>query len=218
MGFDRLNLEVKFMEYSNNTELVFNGYKKQYIKSNHSKMAENTSSILTDDGRYLILKYWGDEYMVNNLNGNISLKHDFEKQIPVTDKIIMMSHLLDCKDGAGVSNNFVPYRKIKKAAHFKKTFIKRAIKPMNDAFHLKIEAFKKAANALGGIECSYGDYSTLLKAFPNIDLIYVYWQGDEELPTEINVLFDQNVNDFIHEECIPVVGIIGALKLIEMAV
>lgn len=124
-------------EYINNTELVFDYYKKQHVNGNHSHMAENTSSTFTDDWRCLTLKYWGDEYLVDNLSGDISLKNNVEKRVSVMDRIIIMSHLLDSKDSAAVSKKFVPYRNIKKAAPYEKAFIKRTIKPINEAFTSK---------------------------------------------------------------------------------
>ncbi len=57
------------------------------------------------------------------------------------------------------------------------------------------EAFVRAGKRFGGVEMLYGDRSFGLDAFPRIPLVYVLWRGDQEFSPQINVLFDQTIQE-----------------------
>jgi hypothetical protein len=52
------------------------------------------------------------------------------------------------------------------------------------------ELLISAASKLGGIPHSLGDFSFKFHLFPNVDLLLVYWRGDEDFPTSCQILFD----------------------------
>jgi len=35
------------------------------------------------------------------------------------------------------------------------------------------------------------------QAFPNIPITYIYWNGDEEFPASVQVLFDSSIKDYL---------------------
>lgn len=54
------------------------------------------------------------------------------------------------------------------------------------------EAFREAANRLGGTFLEFGDVSASFRAFPRVRLAVVWWEGDEEFPANASVLFDSS--------------------------
>lgn len=66
-------------------------------------------------------------------------------------------------------------------------------------------AFSAAMERLGGVfngVLKSGGYAWLLKALPKILLQIVYYEGDEEFPCEVQILFDKNAAHFMEFECL----------------
>jgi hypothetical protein len=59
------------------------------------------------------------------------------------------------------------------------------------------EAFLKAGRRLGGTEIFYGDKAFALEVFPRIPLAYLLWEGNEEFPPKIRVLFDSTIQSHL---------------------
>ncbi|MBM4306471.1 MAG: DUF3786 domain-containing protein [Deltaproteobacteria bacterium] len=59
------------------------------------------------------------------------------------------------------------------------------------------EAFLKAGRRLGGKEISYGNKAFVLDVFPRIPLTYLLWEGNEEFPPKIRVLFDSTIQSHL---------------------
>jgi hypothetical protein len=55
------------------------------------------------------------------------------------------------------------------------------------------EGFLKAGKRLGGIEIDYGNKAFALNVFPRIPLAYLLWEGNEEFPPKVRVLFDSTI-------------------------
>jgi len=52
--------------------------------------------------------------------------------------------------------------------------------------------FLRAGEKIGGRRETIGDTSFVLRTFPRIPILFIYWAGDEELPSKISVLVDES--------------------------
>ncbi len=59
------------------------------------------------------------------------------------------------------------------------------------------EAFLEAGRKLGGTEISYGNKAFVLNVFPRVPLAYLLWEGNEEFPSKIRVLFDSTIQSHL---------------------
>jgi len=57
--------------------------------------------------------------------------------------------------------------------------------------------FLKAGQSLGGKEIAYGIKAFTLDVFPRIPLSYLLWEGNEEFPPKIKVLFDSTIQSHL---------------------
>jgi hypothetical protein len=92
----------------------------------------------------------------------------------------------------------VTFRNIRECANFEPAYQKTTITPFATYFNRKTELLKKRAIKIGGQITSYGNVSFTLNAFPLIPLQFIFWDGDEDFPANANILFDQNIAQFIH--------------------
>jgi len=67
------------------------------------------------------------------------------------------------------------------------------------------EKFSETIYRLGGVfngKMNSGGYSWLLEALPKIPVQVVYYDGDDEFPCEVQILFDKNASCFMEFECL----------------
>lgn len=83
--------------------------------------------------------------------------------------------------------------------------IKWMTDPLGKTFSGDYAAFSAAMERLGGVfdgQSKSSGYAWLLKALPKIPLQIVYYEGDEEFPCEVQILFDKNAAHFMEFECL----------------
>lgn len=59
------------------------------------------------------------------------------------------------------------------------------------------EDFLTAGQRVGGKEDRIGSSSFVLQALPRIPLLFIYWEGDDELPSKISVLVDESARSHL---------------------
>ena len=71
------------------------------------------------------------------------------------------------------------------------------VREMEGLYGKDPEAFLKAGRKLGGIEIDHGNKAFALNVFPRIPLAYLLWEGNEEFPPKIRVLFDSTIQSHL---------------------
>ena len=74
-----------------------------------------------------------------------------------------------------------------------------------------------AGKALGGKEEEYGNASFTLPAFPRLPITFILWEGDEDFPPSIKVLFDRSIHTYLPLEDIVVVSKMAATRMLKEA-
>jgi len=65
-----------------------------------------------------------------------------------------------------------------------------------------VEGFRKAAELVGGESLELADAAYRFMAFPKIPLYYLLWEGDEEFPPRMNILFDRSIEAHLAADAI----------------
>lgn len=85
------------------------------------------------------------------------------------------------------------------------TNIKWMTDPLGKAFSGDYATFSETMGRLGGVfsgKLKSGGYAWLLQVLPKIPLQIVYYDGDDEFPCEVQILFDRNAARFMEFECL----------------
>ncbi len=90
---------------------------------------------------------------------------------------------------------------------------KRAVMPLLKVFKGARELVE-AGRRLGWKEGSFGDASLIVEALPHIPIMVVMWEGDEELPSEGDVLFDESAREYLPSEDFVKLAKIAVTRLI----
>ena len=207
-------MEIK-QKNTHNYELVFEHDRQIFLHMDFKKLALRTGLAFSGDGQYLLLPVLDKCYMVSISDGSIFDQACPDLEIPVHTRLLLIHYLIYAKDTAAVTGEEIPFHSIRGVSHFEAAFIRETIPPLKKAFEGHTDRFIQAGKALHGTICTYGDASVRLQLFPLIAITYILWEGDDEFPMNINVLFDKGITDCTHPEDVPVLGSYGAKQLIE---
>lgn len=73
-----------------------------------------------------------------------------------------------------------------------------------EAFSGDLEGLDRAATGLGGEPSGFGsaDRTYLFHALPRVDLLLLFWDGEEEFPARASLLVDRGVLDYLDQEAL----------------
>lgn len=74
--------------------------------------------------------------------------------------------------------------------------------PLLERFGTDVQGLRQAAEALGGEPVDMADAAYRLKPFPRVHLYYLLWEGDEEFPPRISVLFERSIEETLAADAI----------------
>ena len=115
------------------------------------------------------------------------------------------------------SGRFVPFRDVKRCGPFAPAFKKQVLQPFAKAFEGKKELLIEAGGKLGFRRLPQSDAGFEAKAFECMPVQILFWDGDDEFSAQANILFDENITDFTHEETVVVIGDNAAKSLLSAA-
>ena len=167
-----------------------------------------------DTQEVIFIEYLNQSYQVTLPDIRISLRNS-EEAISLRDKILILHYLVQAK-GTPLLDKIITYKELPEGTNYFRTFSKRAIKPLVDHFGQQPGQLIDVAKKLGGHKVDYGDVGITINAFPRVPITLVLWQGDEEFPSEGNILFDSTISDYLSTEDINVLCEIIAWSLVKL--
>lgn len=116
-----------------------------------------------------------------------------------------------------ITGRFVPFREVKRCGPFDPAFKRQVLQPFAKAFEGKKELLIQAGEKLGFRRLPQSDAGFEAKAFECMPVQILFWDGDDEFSAQANILFDENITDFTHEETVVVIGDNAAKTLLSAA-
>ncbi len=189
---------VFFEEY----EVVCQQWREEFSEYKPERIAKILH--LETDQEYLYLTYFRCPYRLRLRDG--VLEKEVEEQW--TDKLyfneaMSFYHLLHyTKDLPVVSGKWVPSHTIDGVVSRNPAVKDPLLSPFETKYNGKIKSFKKACLLAGGEALEIGDAAYEFEVFPWVHLRLVFWDADEDFPTQVQVLVDQCITDFVHYETV----------------
>jgi hypothetical protein len=121
------------------------------------------------------------------------------------DRILIL-HYLARASGTALSGRLVGFDQLAGGRFYGSAFRKRTEMPLASLFSKYPERLVQAAARLGGTTGRHGSASALLHPFPRVPMTLIVWAGDEELPSNAKVLFDDTAEEYLTTEDIAVLG------------
>jgi hypothetical protein len=140
--------------------------------------------------------------------------HSSSKKVVSLVTRILVLHYLIRADGNPLTGKWVAYKDIPGGLLYAGVFARRVTQPLERRFGKSARFFRETGLRSGGEAVEIGDASFILHAFPFVPLQYVLWEGDEEFPPSVQLLFDASVDHYLTLEDIVVLGQVTTGRLI----
>lgn len=162
--------------------------------------------INTYDENEILLRYFGVLHRIDRKTGEITCPEKPEYRPGFDESMAFYNYFYYSREGAVNSGEWVNFRDVKSAGVFDLAFRNQVLIPFAESFSSHLKEFREAGEKQGFLPIPYGDAGFQVQAFPGVPMRVVFWDGDEEFPARITILYDKNVTDFIHPENVVMLG------------
>lgn len=127
---------------------------------------------------------------------------------------LLVLHYLAHADGYPMADRWVAFRELPDALAYGQAFTGRVEPSLVAVFGSDPEAFHRGGRTLGASPLGFGDVSYAFQVLPRVALAVVLYEGDEEFPPAVNVLFDAAAGHYLPTEDLAILGGIFVGRLI----
>lgn len=106
--------------------------------------------------------------------------------------LVVLHYLLEAQS-CGIAGSWISEKDIPGGELFFRGPHQFPLDPLLELFGTHPERFVRAAERLGGSPVKMGDLAYRLWAFPNVPLLFMLWEGDEEFAPVMHIRFDETV-------------------------
>ena len=178
--------------------------------------AEKSGAVYEKDpeGEKLSMSFFSEPYTIRF--PKIEFSSPGKRTISLVTRALILHYLLKA-DGSPLTHKWAAYKDLPGGLLYASVFARRVTEPLIKKFGRSAKLFQEAGSRLGGESGGVGDASFSLRALPRIPLQYVLWEGDEEFPPSVQLLFDSSVDRYLPLEDIVVLGQITTGRLISLS-
>jgi len=162
-------------------------------------------------GEKITLHFFSEPYHIQF--PQIEFYSPSKKVVSLVTRILLLHYLIRA-DGNPLTGKWVAYKDIPGGFLYARVFARRVTEPLQRRFGKSAKSFKETGIRSGGESVEIGDASFILHAFPCVPLQYVLWEGDEEFPPSVQLLFDASVDHYLTLEDMVVLGQVTTGRLI----
>lgn len=138
-----------------------------------------------------------------------------DAQVPLQEQVLILHYLQGCRPR--LEGRWVAYREIPGAGFYFGPFVKRAVEPLKKVFGQNVAALKQAGAKLGAVPIDIGSVGFRLDLLPYAPIQIIVWEGDDEFPAEVNILFDATVGDYLSPEDAAWLASLAVYRLMSLA-
>jgi hypothetical protein len=168
---------------------------------------ENEKSIIT-------LPFFSDAYEI--VFPEMNFHCSTQRTISLVVRVLLLHYLIRA-DGTPLTGKWVGYKDIPGGLLYAGVFARRVTDRLVRRFGNTARRFQEIGSRLGGEPSGVGDGSFTLQVLPSVTLQYVLWEGDEEFPASLQLLFDANVVHYLSLEDIVVLGQMATGRLLRQS-
>jgi hypothetical protein len=155
------------------------------------------------EGEKITIHFFSEPYSIQF--PQIEFYSPSKKVVSLVTRILLLHYLIRA-DGNPLEGKWVAYKDIPGGLLYAGVFARRVTEPLQRKFGKSAKSFKETGIKSGGEPAEVGDASFILHAFPYVPLQHVLWEGDEEFPPSVQLLFDASVDHYLSLEDIVVLG------------
>jgi len=205
---DRMELS-KQKNYQQSFDLASASIKKMNLEERAKKAGTDYQK--GEEKEIITIHFFSEPYHIQF--PQIEFYSPSKKVVSLVTRILLLHYLIRA-DGNPLAGKWVAYKDIPGGLLYAGVFARRVTEPLQRKFGKSAESFREAGIKSGGEPVEIGDASFVLHAFPYVPLQYVLWEGDDEFPPSVQLLFDASVDHYLTLEDIVVLGQVTTGRLI----
>jgi hypothetical protein len=203
---------TKQKNYQQSFDLACASLKKVDLKERAKKAGADYQK--WEDKEKIIIDFFSELYHIQF--PQIEFYSPSKKTVSLVTRTLLLHYLIRA-DGSPLTGKWVGYKDIPGGLLYSGVFARRVTEPLVRKFGRSAKGFKEIGLKLGGESVGVGDASFVLRVFPSIPFQYVLWEGDEEFPPTVQLLFDTSVDHYFSLEDIVVLGQMATSRLIHQS-
>ena len=184
----------------NNYDQWREDWRLRFLSLDKEELLRKLPFLTIRDGQ-LLVPYLGETCPISLETGRIQAPEAWGS-LGLYDEMNIYTLLWYAKDTAMLSGVWLPFEQLKSAGPYGPAFRNGNLKPFAATFTGHGEALRQVLLAHGGQKLRTGDVGYQIDVFPCIPMQVLFWEGDEEFPAQVNLLFDRSTPDFIHVESV----------------
>ncbi len=186
----------------NNYEISRDQARPYFLTFDQEEMIQKFD--LQHDEQYLYIRFCGRPYRIHRKSGVVEwsedgfstcVEGDFSESMTLYD-ILCHSSTDRCLSGEYAPSSSLPglvYTGMKAGSSM-------GSRATEEYFNANVALLEQACIALGGIPEGKGDVAYRLPLFDFLPIRFSFWKADEDFPAEIRILWDTNVQSYLHFE------------------
>ncbi len=180
-------------------------------------VAKNSGAALETrgGGRAILLPFLGKEIAVTHPEVAVSFARD-GSAVPPWLRVLALHYLVNAR-GAAERGERIGFMQLQGGMGYHPAFQRRAVIPLLKAFGGDPEGFIRAGIAAGGARHDAGDFALSFRAFPHVEVVFILWEGDGELPPSGTAVFDASIADRLSTEDVAVLCTMLAVSIMKAA-
>ncbi len=127
------------------------------------------------------------------------------EQISFMEQILVL-HYLTMQADHPSRGEYVAYKNLPGASFYSGPYRRRSVGRLLETFGDDPDELLSAAKVIGGTPDELGDVSARIRIFPKIEAVIVLHRGDEEFPPEAEILYRDDVINFLSLEDVSVLS------------
>ena len=175
-------------------------WQQRFLSMDLQHLRKKLPFLLLEEDR-LLVPYFEQMVPIRLGDGVIEKPHAWQS-LSLMDEMNIYTMLWYSKKDASLTGDWVAFEDLKDARPFGPAFRKGNLAPFAATFEGHPNQLRQALIALGGRPLEIGEVGYEISVFPCIPMRVLFWDGDDEFPAQVNLLFDRSATDFNHVESI----------------
>ncbi|HET89539.1 MAG TPA: DUF3786 domain-containing protein [Chloroflexi bacterium] len=156
-----------------------------------------------EDGNFRLSFFW-QEYIISG--GEFTVRQaDTGQEVSSFTCSLILTYLA-VADGTTPSSRWIGFRELPDGMFYVQAFQGYTGGRLVRELEGGLEALRRAAQALGGEPLELGDVGYVFTVLPRVHLAVVYWQGDDEFPSQARVLFEDTAAHYMPTDGLAILG------------
>jgi hypothetical protein len=120
--------------------------------------------------------------------------------------LALLLYYFSVADGAPLSDRWISFSELPDGKFYNQAFQGYTGQRLVQVFKNNRQSFELAAARQDGRRLSHGDVGFMFQALPRIPLMVAYWQGDEDFPSNFQILFDASASHYLPTDAYAILG------------